>query len=478
MTIFISETMENKCNNTEYTFAADSVSKYIGGSFPDLTINNSVDLRSGDITSLEIKGETINSTEDATKLDQLLENIEVVYTYEDGTIAIDDKEAGEYTVTLKWKNGLTNEDVRVNGNEVNLDGVGTLIVRDISDDSGAQEDKNTFSLLTEEPTTPADHTVAIAKESSILPSLFKIEFYTNNDENRVINAEGIRILDDDLLIDEDGTDRQALLEQKAVDSGLLPALGEKEAYRYDFHYLDLVDAYNGNAWVSASYGTIVYLPYPDGMSYDEAKDITFTIVHYPELHREYGISGQAEIEDAIAACNPEVIPSTNTQAGIRFELPREGFSPFAIVWQTDAHTITATSNEGGTIGPSGEVIVAEGENQTFEITPDAGYKIASVNVNGNAIDLQNILAEDGSASYTFEKVESDQTIDVTFEKITYTISASAGVGGTIDQTGEVTVVEGENQTFMITPNAGYEIGEVKVDGTVVDVKTGRTNNEV
>ena len=51
---------------------------------------------------------------------------------------------------------------------------------------------------------------------------------------------------------------------------------------------------NGNAWVSASYGTIIYLPYPEGTSYGDTQNgaINFRLIHYPELHREYGISGQ------------------------------------------------------------------------------------------------------------------------------------------------------------------------------------------
>ena len=143
-------------NNKEYTLAPDDITIYTGGGqgeenyddggFPKLTINGSVDVKyTGDITSLEIKGVTIPATDDKTMLDQLLENIEAVYTYEDGTVATDDSKPGVYTVALKWKNGLTNEDVRVNGNNVNLDGAGTLIVRHTQDIEEAQDGANTYS---------------------------------------------------------------------------------------------------------------------------------------------------------------------------------------------------------------------------------------------------------------------------------------------------------------------------------------------
>lgn len=48
-----------------------------------------------------------------------------------------------------------------------------------------------------------------------------------------------------------------------------------------------------------------------------------------------------------------------------------------------------------------------------------------------------------------------------------TITASAGTGGTIDPTGEVTVESGEDQTFTFSAGAGFEIDKVLVDGVEV-----------
>lgn len=76
--------------------------------------------------------------------------------------------------------------------------------------------------------------------------MYQPSFYTNDNEDfEIEDIAGIQLLDDSLLIDDDGTDRQALLEQKAEDSDLLNELSDGKTYRYDFHYLDLVDAYNG-----------------------------------------------------------------------------------------------------------------------------------------------------------------------------------------------------------------------------------------
>ena len=53
------------------------------------------------------------------------------------------------------------------------------------------------------------------------------------------------------------------------------------------------------------------------------------------------------------------------------------------------------------------------------------------------------------------------------EPETYTINASAGEGGSIDPSGEVTVNEGASQTFTITAEDGWEISDVKVNGESV-----------
>ena len=436
-------------NNNEYTLTPDDITIYTGGGqgdetydnggFPKLTINGSVDLRyTGDLTSLEIKGESVTPTDDKTMLDQLLENIEAVYTYEDGTPAEDDSEPGVYKVTLQWKNGLTNEDVRVNGNNVKIGAPGTLIVRHTQDIEEAQKGTNTYKLLTEKPTEAVTNAVAIAQGSNP-------RFYTNDDTNREVDAAGIQILDDSLLKYE-GEDRQGPMEEKAAE--YLDAPGEGRAYRYKFHYLDLVDAYNGNAWVSAEYGTTVYLPYPEGVTADTAYALGVKVIHYKDLHREYGITGQENIEQAISDCEMETMENVEfTGVGIKFDVDRSGFSPFAIVWQTKAHTITATAGTGGSISPSGAVTVADGADKTFTITPNSGYEIADVKVDG--------ISQGAIPSYTFPDVKANHSIAATFRQTGggNQGGGSGGGGSHSDPTGNLTISlggNGGNEDFIFT----------------------------
>jgi hypothetical protein len=71
------------------------------------------------------------------------------------------------------------------------------------------------------------------------------------------------------------------------------------------------------------------------------------------------------------------------------------------------HTITASAGAGGTINPSGNVEVIQGLDQTFIITPNFGYSVGSVTVDGTP-------EAEPSTSYTFTNVTGPHNIAVTF----------------------------------------------------------------
>jgi hypothetical protein len=60
----------------------------------------------------------------------------------------------------------------------------------------------------------------------------------------------------------------------------------------------------------------------------------------------------------------------------------------------------------------------------------------------------------------------------------YTITATAGTGGSINPSGAVSVQEGNNQSFTITPAANYSISSVVVDGANVGAVSSRTFTNV
>ncbi len=53
------------------------------------------------------------------------------------------------------------------------------------------------------------------------------------------------------------------------------------------------------------------------------------------------------------------------------------------------------------------------------------------------------------------------------ESPTHTITASAGVNGIIEPSGAVQVTDGNDQLFTMTPNGGYDIYEILIDGTPI-----------
>lgn len=134
------------------------------------------------------------------------------------------------------------------------------------------------------------------------------------------------------------------------------------------------------------------------------------------------------------------------------------------------YTITATAGVGGSIDPSGEVLVAYGGNQTFTITPNTGYLISDV--------LVDEVSVGDVTEYTFTNVTSDHTIEASFELIEYTITATAGLGGSIAPLGDVIVAYGGEQTFTITPDVDYQVSDVLVDDVSVGAVTEYTFTNV
>ncbi|MEN8201692.1 MAG: T9SS type A sorting domain-containing protein [Bacteroidota bacterium] len=125
----------------------------------------------------------------------------------------------------------------------------------------------------------------------------------------------------------------------------------------------------------------------------------------------------------------------------------------------NTYIITASAGEGGEISPSGEVVVEEDKDKTFTITPDQGYDIDDVFVDGES---QGAISE-----YEFEDVEANHTISATFKRKTYTITPTAGEHGSISPSEATVVFYGSDLEFTISPDAGYGVNNVLVDGESV-----------
>ena len=110
--------------------------------------------------------------------------------------------------------------------------------------------------------------------------------------------------------------------------------------------------------------------------------------------------------------------------------------------------ITASSGSNGSISPSGAVTVNSGASQTFTISANTGYHVANVLVDGTSVGAV--------ATYTFSNVTTSHTISASFAINTYTLSYTAGPGGSITGTLSQTVnYNGSGTAVTAVPNTGY-----------------------
>ena len=194
-----------------------------------------------------------------------------------------------------------------------------------------------------------------------------------------------------------------------------------------------------------------------------------------------GVSNYFYHQDAevVITANPGYYIATLTNDGVTYGFTQaEGQTSLTITYNNieENHTISATFapmayeitvNAGahGAIAPA-TASYAYGATPTFTITPDAGYSIADVTVDGTSIGAV--------ATYTFPALTAAHTIAATFVANAYTITATAGNGGTISPAGASTVAYNGDKTYTISANTGYHVSDVFVDGVSVGAVTTYT----
>ena len=118
--------------------------------------------------------------------------------------------------------------------------------------------------------------------------------------------------------------------------------------------------------------------------------------------------------------------------------------------------ITSVPGGNGTITPS-KIGVLEGNKVKITFTPNTGYMIDKVLVNGTE---QTVTGNEIEIT-----VNEEKTVEVSYKKIPFTITVENVEGATVDPDGTVTVSYGDNKNFTITANSGYKLIKVLVNGT-------------
>lgn len=145
-----------------------------------------------------------------------------------------------------------------------------------------------------------------------------------------------------------------------------------------------------------------------------------------------------------------------------FKMPAKAVEITAVFEEkaADEFDITVAKTANGTVTvKGGKTASVKDETINLIITPDKGYEVDTVKVNGEAI-----------TGTSFTMPEKDVTIEVTFKKSTYTVTVAAAANGTVTADKE-TAQMGDTVTVTATPDTDYELSKITVNGTAI---TGNT----
>ena len=123
--------------------------------------------------------------------------------------------------------------------------------------------------------------------------------------------------------------------------------------------------------------------------------------------------------------------------------------------EAEYYDVEAEVVGGGTATPSGSTSITPYDTLTYTFTPDEGYQIKDVKINGQSVGAVS--------SYTFQDVWSAQTLCVEFEKIQYAVNVVCGEGGTVSGAAD-SVEHGDGITLTILPNENFAVTTIKVNG--------------
>ena len=141
-----------------------------------------------------------------------------------------------------------------------------------------------------------------------------------------------------------------------------------------------------------------------------------------------------------------------------------------VTFALDTFTITPTAGPNGSISPSTPQAVDYGGSQTFTITPDTGYHVADVLVDGVSAGRRHELhvhQRDGRAHD--QRHVRDRHLHHHAER---------GLHGSISPSTPQTVDYGGTQAFTIAADPGYHVADVLVDGASVGAVTSYTFTNV
>ena len=294
--------------------------------------------------------------------------ISVNFTKEDGTPVTEDKFTLTDSLSETYGMSLNTASVDVKTISLTFD-INGEIFHCGYDAKNSQEGTLTVRYTTT-PDAPSTKAVTdLAAEVQKDPEQFYVQvendqnFYINeksaNEDGVDVTAKDVSLLVDSLVGGEDYAYTNALY-SKAVT-----AAGFKSSGVWG-QYLDLVDAENGNAWLTPEGEVTVFWPYPAGVTKDTG---TIKLYHFEGLDRDMATDDViAEINNT----NADEVPITRLDDGFTFKT--SSFSPFVLVQNT-------TQPSGGEDKPSGG---DNGNNDNNNNNTNTNNQTTTVNVANQA----------------------------------------------------------------------------------------------
>jgi hypothetical protein len=121
--------------------------------------------------------------------------------------------------------------------------------------------------------------------------------------------------------------------------------------------------------------------------------------------------------------------------------------------------ITATAGLHGAISPAGAVLAPYGGNITFTMTPEVGYGVDSLMIDG--------VVQPGAETYTFTGVTANHAIHATFLQQTYQVTVTTGPNGGASPAGVVLVPRADSLVVQFTGDPHYHVSDILLDGVSV-----------
>ena len=187
---------------------------------------------------------------------------------------------------------------------------GTLTIRYVT----GSHDAVVSPVVNDESQVTPGQAAAIVEEGTT--------FYINGS---MIPADGASVsLLFDSVVDSATEGSDANYSQILRDTALEKAAPSMANPKYEAKYLDLVDADNGNVWLTADKPVTVCWPYPEGTN----SGTQFRLVHFKGLDRDMA---QVDLDSLIDTAETEVLDVTTGENGVTFTV--DSFSPFVLLWE-------------------------------------------------------------------------------------------------------------------------------------------------